>query len=232
MTNRNLVAAARRTIWLFAVGAVALSTYPGAARADPDEAWDHCAEPMTRVEQAHGLPAHLLQAIAKVESGRWNRDRAAIFAWPWTVMAEGRGRFLPDKAAAIAEVRALLARGVRNIDVGCMQVNLHHHPRAFASLEEAFDPARNLTYAAGFLTRLRVEARSWTRAIGRYHSSTPVYGNRYRRKVLKAWREERHLANQRRYEALVVARAEREAARGGRHVRITSVAGGVRIARD
>ncbi len=232
MTNRNLFAAARRTLWLFAVGAFALATYPGAANAEPKDGWGLCAEPMTRVEQAHGLPTHLLQAIAKVESGRWNRDQAAIFAWPWTVMAEGRGRFLPDKAAAVAEVRALLARGVRNIDVGCMQVNLHHHPRAFASLEEAFDPARNLAYAAGFLARLRVEARSWTRAIGRYHSSTPVYGNRYRRKVLKAWREERHLANQRRYEVVAIAHAERQAAQRGRHVRITSVAGGDRITRD
>ncbi len=133
---------------------------------------------------------------------------------------------------AVDHVRALRARDVRNIDVGCMQVNLYHHPRAFANLDEAFDPARNLAYAADFLARLRVEARSWTRAIGRYHSNTPVYGNRYRRKVLKAWREERHLANQRRYDALVIARAEREAARGGRHVRITSVAGGVRITRD
>ena len=32
-------------------------------------------------------------------------------------------------------------RGVRLMDVGCMQVNLQMHPDAFPSLDAAFDPA-------------------------------------------------------------------------------------------
>src|SRR3546814_9805696 len=110
-------------------------------------------------------------------------------------MAEGEGRFLPSKAAAIATVRELQARGIRNIDVGCMQVNLHYHPEAFASLAAAFDPAANVAYAAGFLAALREAARSWTRAIGQYHSRPAIRGHGYRAKVFKALREARHSTN-------------------------------------
>lgn len=162
------------------------------------DSWALCAAAIEQAERNHGLPPHLLAGISKVESGRWNKQKAELFAWPWTVMAEGRSRYLPNKAAAIAEVTALKAKGVRNIDVGCMQVNLRYHPEAFASLETAFDPAHNAAYAATLLAKLRVEARSWTKAIGLYHSSTPVLSNKYRLKVFRSWRTERHRVNRKR----------------------------------
>lgn len=182
---------------------------PVQAGESPDS-WDLCALATGRAEQAGDLPPHLLTAIARTESGRWHAGRSETLAWPWTVMAEGEGRFLPSKAAAIATVRQLQARGIRNIDVGCMQVNLHHHPEAFASLEAAFDPAANVAYAAGFLAELREAARSWTRAIGQYHSRQAIRGNGYRAKVFKAWREARHSANRERQAALRAARAARQ----------------------
>ncbi len=98
-------------------------------------------------------------------------------------------------------MRRLSARGVRNIDVGCMQVNLRYHPDAFASIEAAFDPATNVAYAARYLMSLNQATRSWSQAIGRYHSATPERGLAYRRKVEKLWTSER-----RRYAA--VRRAE------------------------
>lgn len=188
-----------------------LSLYPASSQGGEtiDSAaspWSLCRQATARAEAARNLPPHLLDAIAQTESGRWHADRSESLAWPWTVMAEGEGRFLPSKAAAIQVVRALQARGVRNIDVGCMQVNLHYHPEAFDSLEAAFDPEANVAYAAGFLAGLREEARSWTRAIGQYHSRQAIRGNGYRAKVFKAWREERHRANRARQAALKAAR--------------------------
>lgn len=159
-----------------------------------DDPWRLCAHEIRRAEQAQHIPALLLGAIAQVESGRWNEEKRAIFAWPWTVMAEGRGRYLPTREAAIAEVRALRARGVRNIDVGCMQVNLRYHPDAFATIEEAFDPMRNVTYAAQFLAGLKREKRSWAKAVAHYHSATPALHRPYRAKVYEAWRAERRRA--------------------------------------
>ena len=185
-----------------AFGLLTLLARPPQSLAESPESWGLCAAYIAEAEQALGLPAHLLQAISKVESGRWDAARSALSAWPWTVMAEGKGRYLPSKAAAIAEVKALKAKGVRNIDVGCMQINLHFHPKAFEDLEQAFDPAQNVAYGAIFLHRLRQDSRSWTRAIGRYHSNTPALSGRYRLKVFRAWRAEKRLANQRRREAI------------------------------
>ncbi|MDH3472819.1 MAG: lytic transglycosylase domain-containing protein [Rhodospirillales bacterium] len=181
--------------------ALGLSLVSPAAGAEEPDPWQLCGTQAARVEQRYALPPHLLAAIARVESGRWSAREQAVLAWPWTVMAEGRGRFLPNRAAAVAEVKALKARGIRNIDVGCMQVNLKYHPEAFDSLEEAFDPDRNVAYAAGYLSSLKAEHRSWTKAIGLYHSNTPRFNGPYRLKVFRAWREERHRANRTRLAA-------------------------------
>lgn len=164
----------------------------GVAVNDP---WRICAHFAAQTETQQDLPQHLLSAISKVESGRWDPARKAVSAWPWTVTSGGDWWFLPTKAAAITQVEALRAEGRRNIDVGCMQVNLMHHPEAFADLEEAFDPARNIGYAAGLLLSLRQEGRSWTKAIAFYHSRTAKFNGPYRLKVFRAWREERHRAN-------------------------------------
>jgi hypothetical protein len=170
--------------------ALANGTAPatGTARANP---WTMCARATNSVERQEGIPRQLLRAISKIEAGRYHAGKRLVMAWPWTVMAEGRGRYLSTKAAAIEEVRELQARGVRNIDVGCMQVNLQHHPDAFASLEEAFDPLTNVTYAAGFLKSLAFEEGSWAKAVARYHSANPDRYRLYRAKVHSTWRSER-----------------------------------------
>ncbi|MGO1118367.1 transglycosylase SLT domain-containing protein [Rhodovibrionaceae bacterium A322] len=168
--------------------------------------WTTCRQHVVTAEKLVSIPRHLLSAISSVESGRWSKAHQARISWPWTVMAEGKGRYLPSKAKAIAEVKALQARGIRNIDVGCMQINLHYHGDAFTDLEQAFDPAFNVAYAASFLLKLRQEQRSWTRAIGRYHSATPKYAIRYKVKVRKAWQEEKRAEAER-------VRAKRKALR-------------------
>lgn len=146
-----------------------------------------CALAIQIAERARSIPVHLLQAISLTESGRWSDHHDAFIAWPWTVMAEGKGRYLPSKEAALAEVRALQARGVTNIDVGCMQVNLYYHGSNFSSLEEAFDPVHNVAYATAFLLDLRERRHSWTKAVQEYHSTDRERQQRYQTKVMTAW---------------------------------------------
>ena len=55
-------------------------------------------------------------------------------------MPRARAVSSQTRQQAVAAVQALQARGVRSIDVGCLQVNLMYHPIAFASLDDAFDP--------------------------------------------------------------------------------------------
>jgi hypothetical protein len=154
-----------------------------------------CRPAIAAAEQAGAIPRLLLAAIAKVESGRRDPSSGVVAPWPWTINAEGQGSYYDTKAQAIAAVRALQARGVQSIDVGCMQINLMHHPNAFASLDQAFDPSANATYAAHFLNDLHGQTNDWLRAAGQYHSSTPELGAAYQTQVAAAWTQERQFAD-------------------------------------
>jgi hypothetical protein len=153
-----------------------------------------CVRETRAVEQAMAIPDHLLGAISLAESGRWDADARASFAWPWTVTAEGQGRYFPTKGEALAEVQRLMKRGLTNIDVGCMQINLYYHGGAFADIAEAMDPAANTAYAGQYLKNLFASAGSWTQAAGYYHSMTPDRGDAYREKVVGLWNQSRRLA--------------------------------------
>lgn len=146
-----------------------------------------CQAAIRRAEQAHAIPAALLAAIGRVESGRPDPVSGAVVPWPWTINAEGEGRFFPTKAEAIAAVRRLQQDGVQSIDVGCMQVNLLHHPDAFADLAQAFDPVANADYAARFLRSLFAQTNDWAVAAAHYHSATPDLAAGYQRRVMAAW---------------------------------------------
>jgi hypothetical protein len=174
---------------------------------------DLCARAISQEEREQGIPPRLMHAIALAESGRWDAQRQATVAWPWTINAEGEGRYFPSMGAAIAAVHALQARGVDRIDVGCMQVNLHYHGDAFTDLSEAFDPATNVAYAADFLKTLYAETGSWSEATGRYHSATPELSGPYRARVLAMWNDQRQrglrglAANERQLRLLPIDRA-------------------------
>ncbi len=147
-----------------------------------------CTAEAAERERAERIPPGLLQAVALAESGRWLKEDQATEPWPWTVTSGADSFYLPTKSAAIAKVRELKASGRTNIDVGCMQINLHYHPDAFASLDEAFDPDANVAYGSRFLKELRMQTRSWGKATAFYHSQNRARGNAYRAKVYKFWR--------------------------------------------
>lgn len=148
-----------------------------------------CERAVTATEITAGTPPRLLQAISLTESSRLDPRSGRARAWPWTINAEGEGHFFETRQDAVAAVRALQARGVRSIDVGCMQVNLMYHPDAFASVDEAFDPYANVRYAARFLKSLYADSHDWQKAIAAYHSETPALGDAYRVLVLARWQK-------------------------------------------
>lgn len=164
-------------------------TFPAMAYKSPSKNMDLCRSATRSVEQNKNIPSNLLRAISLTESGRWVEEDKANIAWPWTVASGSAGNFFSTKTEAIKHVRKLQAKGVTNIDVGCMQINLYYHPDAFKSLEEAFDPHHNAQYAGNFLARLFTQTKSWTQAAGRYHSSEPTKGMYYREKVIAFWNQ-------------------------------------------
>ena len=183
----------KKILLIFCLGALAPAfTVSGPAAASETQVIEKereiCALQTARAERQRGIPRHLLNAISLAESGRWDTSRRANVAWPWTVTSGGQGRFFNTKAEALAEVEFLMTEGVRNIDVGCMQVNLYYHAGAFESLAEALDPEANVTYGASYLKNLYSATGDWTQAAGYYHSTTPERNGPYKAKVLAYWR--------------------------------------------
>jgi hypothetical protein len=149
-----------------------------------------CSRAISAEEKRSGIPHKLLYAVSIKETGRWVKERQANIAWPWTVNAGGDGHHFKTKADAIRHVRKLKKQGQKNIDVGCMQINLHYHPNAFRSLEAGFNPQRNIAYAAKFLVALKNSHGSWEKAVRHYHSSRKARNLPYQKKVFSIWKAE------------------------------------------
>lgn len=154
----------------------------------PTDVREYCSFAAGKQERLHNIPDSLLRALSLAESGRRDSHSRQLVAWPWTVMAEGEGRYFPTKNEALAAVQALQLRGIRNVDVGCMQVNLMHHGNAFESIEAALEPEINVAYGAQYLAALHRETGSWFTAVKRYHSSRPKFHMPYRGRVFRIWR--------------------------------------------
>jgi hypothetical protein len=170
------------------VGATATAPVSAQAMADPlIDGARQCTQYFPVEEKKNSIPTHLLAAIATTESGRYHKTLGMNVPWPWTINVEGKGYYFDSKAEAIAQTQNYLARGYRSIDVGCMQVNLKHHPKAFANLNQAFDPATNVAYSAKFLRENYASFGDWIKATAAYHSRTPVHGQRYLGEIERSW---------------------------------------------
>lgn len=91
----------------------------------------------------------------------------------------------PKRAIDVAQ--NLLAAGIRNMDVGLMQVNWYYHGEQFASIADAFDPYKNVSYAVSYLRKHR-QTRDWWGSVGRYHSGTGSHAKNYVRAVWEMYR--------------------------------------------
>lgn len=179
---------------LTAAGLAVLASASGAARAGGDPS-STCLNSIHRIAQTHQVPAELLRAIARVESGRVVSGRVEsgglLQPWPFAINAAGTSYFAGDIQEAIRIVGRKRQAGVDSIDVGCMQINLKWHPTAFSSLSEGFDSDRNVRFAAGFLLQLKERHGSWAEAVAHYHSGRPAHQRRYLCRVYRALAAER-----------------------------------------
>jgi hypothetical protein len=149
-----------------------------------------CSRYFAMYEDVFHMPSNLIKAVAITESGKYVKSAGRPMAWPWTVNAQGKGYHYASKREAIKAVNEFRAKGVKSIDVGCMQVNLMYHPEAFHNLEQAFEPKYNIGYAAQFLRNKFTQARTWQSAVGLYHSGVAELSKDYVKQVYNTWRRE------------------------------------------
>ena len=147
-----------------------------------------CLNATQKIEKEQNIKKHLLTTISSVETGRWNEKEQQALAWPWTINAQGKGQFFKTKAEAVKAIKNLQAQGVKSIDVGCMQINLSYHGKAFKSIKDALDPQQNVAYAAKYLKNLyENNDKDWLKAAMAYHSKTPHKALRYKKKIVSAY---------------------------------------------
>lgn len=162
------------------IRAIALSLFLAAPAAAQD-----CARLAAEAGAEAGLPDGLLPAISLVEAGRGDGN-GGVAPWPWTLNEGGKGMYFETREEALSYLEDAVARGVTNIDVGCMQLNWKWHSAGFPSAAEMIDPVRNTRYAARFMVELQSRLGSWETAAAAYHSTDPERGERYLQKVLAA----------------------------------------------
>ena len=146
----------------------------------------NCKNLATQIEMEEGLPKDILTSISLVESGRVLAN-GSLEAWPWSLNHAGKSLFFDSKSEALDYLKKNITSKFRNIDVGCMQVNVRWHFEKFGSYERMLDPITNIRYAASFLSDLKRRHGSWENAIKHYHSSTRELHTKYLAKVNKVW---------------------------------------------
>ena len=141
-----------------------------------------CIIATKKYEEIYGLPENLLLSMSLTESGRKIKSGEFI-SWPWTINRKGKGKFFDNKVKAINYVKEYTKKGKKNIDLGCMQVNFMYHPDAFKNFYEAFDPDKNVEWAANMLKSLYTKFGTWESAVGYYHSYRKSKRKKYSQKV-------------------------------------------------
>lgn len=136
-----------------------------------------CDRSIETVSKSTFVPHSVLIKIARLESGRSIQNQTV--SWPWTLNNAGKGYYFGSKSATLEKLRKLMAAGKKNIDVGCMQLNIRWHSRYFADMSAMLSPFENVSYAAKYLEQLYNETGSWEKAIKYYHSRNPKFNSVY-----------------------------------------------------
>lgn len=152
----------------------------GKTSANPDSQ-GVCERELARAAAKYQIPLQILYAVALTESGTGKGLQ------PLMLHIEGKDHIPATLPEALTLFRAANERGVKLIDIGCMQVNWYWHREEFNSLEEIFDPRLNVEQGARFLQVLRKRHGSWTMAAARYNAGpkNTVAQHRYVCRVMK-----------------------------------------------
>ena len=140
-----------------------------------------CDVAAQRAAKTYQIPAEILMAVARVETGRQSGED--VNPWPWTVNLGGEGHWANTMEEAMTIAQSALDSGRLNIDIGCFQLNIRWHSKGFMSLADMFDPQTNADYAARFLSQLYRETGDWKAAIGAYHSRNADLAEAYADRV-------------------------------------------------
>lgn len=123
-----------------------------------------CEAEILRAADRYDIPPGILYAVGLTETGVKGSLQ------PYALNIEGKAVFAKSASEAVHVFSEARGRGVKLIDLGCMQINHHYHGEHFRSIGEMLNPARNVDYAARFLSQLKRRHGTWSMAVARYHA--------------------------------------------------------------
>lgn len=155
---------ARARPWLACGVRTLLAAIFSSSIAAPLRAEAVCERTIAKAAKKYDIPLAVFYGVGLTETGSRGRLH------PFAINVDGRAfvhASLEDGVRGVVQARR---RGGRMIDIGCMQINHHYHAANFNSLEDMFDPEKNVDYAASLLRTLRGQQGSWTMAVARYNA--------------------------------------------------------------
>jgi len=132
---------------------------------------------ISNAEKENQIPSGLLAAIAKLESN----------TQAYALNVNGNAVFNKSLEEASGIVKKKLASGLKNIDLGVMQLNYRWHGDKFSNISQMLMPENNIKYAANLLRSLRNRYGTWHKAVRYYHSAKPEHHRKYSQRVVAYW---------------------------------------------
>ena len=123
-----------------------------------------CEQEIQAAAAKYGVPEGILYSVGLTETG----IKGTLS--PYALNIEGKAVYPGSQQEALGAFERARQSGAKLIDLGCMPINQHFHGDQFRSVEEMFDPRRNVEYAARFLRNLHDRHETWTMAVARYHA--------------------------------------------------------------
>ena len=128
---------------------------------------------IAKYEKKHLIPSGLLLAVIKTESS----------LNPFALNINGKSQYFECKEEAVKAINKAVSSGVTNIDIGLAQINYRWHGGKFDSIDSMISAEPNISYAAEYLSNLKLTHGDWHKALRHYHSAKLLYHKEYSRKV-------------------------------------------------
>nr|WP_256370222.1 transglycosylase SLT domain-containing protein [Sphingosinicella sp. BN140058] len=125
-----------------------------------------CPGLISEAEARRQIPRGLLMAIAITESSVNGIPN------PYAMNIAGRAYHARDLNDMAGQISANWSRGVKSIDVGCMQINLLYHGDKFSRLTDLLHSPTNVEYGANYLIQLATARGSWREGVMDYHNKS------------------------------------------------------------
>lgn len=166
-------------------------TMSGVSAAESNKHWIQSVSPSllegtpwSDAATSHNIDPWLLYAITLEESGEYDAGSGLLRPWPYQLHYQGKTTKYPSKKAAIEQIRKWEKEGVRNYDIGPLQINRRWHGHRVPELADLLTVEQSLDLAAYLIAEtIQLSGEDEELGIGRYRSWKENEARAYAQKI-------------------------------------------------